>query len=106
MANVGHNMIEKFDSSGQGSVFASFRLAQPVGLAFDSGGDLYAADQFAGRIEKMDSNGNASVFASGMNIPYFIAVQIPEPATWSLLTLGIGVLFGGLGWRHHSSRSV
>jgi hypothetical protein len=32
-----------------------------------------------------------------------VATAVPEPATWSLLTLGIGVLLGGLLRRRRSS---
>jgi DNA-binding beta-propeller fold protein YncE len=82
--------IEKFDSSGNGSVFAS-GLHGPVGLAFDSNGNLYAACYNSGTIEKFDSSGNRSLFASGLGSPGYITV-IPEPATLLLLTLGAVIL--------------
>jgi hypothetical protein len=39
-----------------------------------------------------------------LNGPIFIAVQIPEPATWALLVLGAVTLLDGLRLRHQSSR--
>ncbi len=64
---------------------------EPIGLAFDSSGNLYVANQNDGNngtIGKFDSAGNGTVFASDLNVPYFIAVQVPEPATWTLVVLG------------------
>ena len=83
----GSGTIEKFDSSGNRSTFAT-GLQSPAGLAFDSGGNLYAANYWSGTIEKFDSSGNGFTFASGLNYPNFIAMQVPEPATLLLLTLG------------------
>ena len=85
----GNGTIEKFDSSGNGTIFAS-GLNGPSGLAFDSSGNLFTTNWSTGTIEKFDSSGNRSVFASGLNRPSFIAAQIPEPAT--LLLLGLGGL--------------
>jgi DNA-binding beta-propeller fold protein YncE len=65
-------------------------LGGPLGLAFDSSGDLYVAAFNNGTIEKLDSSGNRSTFASGLNGPTFIATQVPEPAT--LLLFGLGVV--------------
>ncbi len=41
-----YNTIEKFDSNGNGSVFATANsvLDYPLGLAFDKNGNLYAAN--------------------------------------------------------------
>jgi len=98
--------IEKYSSSGTDlGVFANMSrpTAEPIGLAFDSNGNLYVADQNYDTIEKFDSSGNGSIFASGLNIPYFIAIQVPEPTTWSLLGFGIVALLGGLRMRRRSS---
>jgi hypothetical protein len=38
VANYAGGTIEKFDSGGNGTVFATLGLNYPVGLAFDSGG--------------------------------------------------------------------
>ena len=67
----GNGTIDKIDSSGNKSVFAS-GLNKPVGLAFDSRGNLWAAEGGTGgngdgAIDKFDSTGNRSIFASGFN---------------------------------------
>ena len=74
VSNAGNNTIEKFDSSGNGTVFASSGLDWPRGLAFDSAGDLYVANQDNNTIEKFDSSGNGTVFASsGLDMPVGLA---------------------------------
>ena len=59
------NKIEKYNSGGVGSVFTSSGLSQPEGLAFDSLGNLYAANFNFGTntIEKFNPGAVASVFA-------------------------------------------
>jgi sugar lactone lactonase YvrE len=89
------NTIEKFDANGNGSVFASSVLADPVGLAFDGDGNLYVANFQGNTISKFDVSGNGSVFSnSGLNAPTFIALQIPEPAGWTLVMIGVIALTG------------
>jgi DNA-binding beta-propeller fold protein YncE len=44
VANTGNNTIVKFTSGGVASVFANSGLDNPVGLAFDSAGNLYVAN--------------------------------------------------------------
>jgi len=56
--------IMSFDSTGNGVVFAS-GLVGPSGIAFDSSGNLYAANSFTETIDKFDSSGSRTVFASG-----------------------------------------
>jgi len=63
-----HGMIEKFDSSGNSSTFAS-DLRGPAGLAFGSTGNLYAAIWESGTIEVFDSSGNRTTFASKLDRP-------------------------------------
>jgi hypothetical protein len=63
-----------FDSSGQGTAFASSGLDNPYGLAFDSSGNLYAANFGNNTIEKFDFFGNETVFAAaGLNGPVGVA---------------------------------
>jgi hypothetical protein len=52
VSNFGNNTIEKFASGGVGSVFANTGLSGPIGLAFDSTGNLYAANVSDNTIEK------------------------------------------------------
>jgi len=61
--------IEKLDSSGNKSTFASGLGEDPgagSGLAFDSSGNLYASNKANGTIEKFDSSGNRTTFVSGL----------------------------------------
>jgi sugar lactone lactonase YvrE len=96
--------ILKFNSAGQGSVFASSGLNVPLGLGVDRSGSLYAVNLGNSTVEKFTPSGTPSLFAnSGLNSGSFIAVQVPEPATWAMLALGICVVLGGLRLRHRSS---
>jgi len=64
------NMITKFTSGGTSSVFASTNLLGPMGLAFDSNGDLYVSNFSFGNIERYSSNGtDLGTFASGLVNP-------------------------------------
>ena len=77
MANSGNNTIEKFNSSGVGSVFAAASLSNPLDLAFDGSGNLFVsnggAGYYNGTIERFNPSGVGSVFASGLNDPYGLA---------------------------------
>ncbi|HVM60749.1 MAG TPA: NHL repeat-containing protein [Verrucomicrobiae bacterium] len=59
------NTIDKFDSAGNGSVFAtaSSGLSDPDGLALDKNGDLFVAN-FGSNIEEFSPSGSGSVFAA------------------------------------------
>ena len=65
------NTVEKFDTlSGVGTVFATNGLNSPVGLAFDSAGNLYVGKYNSDIVEKFDTNGNSSVFTTtGLSAP-------------------------------------
>lgn len=69
------NTIEKFDSSGQATVFASGGgLDGPSGMAFDSSGNLYVANINNSTIWKYDSNGHGTLFADTyLNDPAYLA---------------------------------
>ena len=64
--------IYEFTPGGIRSTFAS-GLNQPFGLAFDSAGNLFAADQFSGNIYEFTPGGTRSTFASGLNDPAGLA---------------------------------
>jgi len=80
---------------GVSTVFASSisGLNDPCGLAFDSAGYLYVANESNNNIERFDASGVGTLFASsGMNEPNFIAFQpIPEPRAWVLLAWGLAL---------------
>jgi hypothetical protein len=105
VANQGNGTIEKFDSSGNGSVFGNpWGLYKLNGPPFDSSGNLYKATWQG--IYKLDPNGHPSRFDNGLvgvGGTTGIAVQVPEPSTWLLLALGIGAVLGGLRLRRRSS---
>ena len=63
VSNVGNTTVEKFDASGNPSLFSNSGLNSPYGLAFDGTGNLYAANNGANTIEKFDANGVGTVFA-------------------------------------------
>src|SRR5215472_16489310 len=63
--------VYQFTPSGSQSTFAS-GLSHPLGLAFDSAGNLFVAEQFTGnsgtsRIDKFTPYGTRTTFASGFN---------------------------------------
>ncbi len=87
-------------------------MSNPQGLAFDSAGNLYAANAGDSTIVKITPSGAGSVFADPTNgvstDPLFLAFtddagdplplanQVPEPATWALLGLGLPALLGAM----------
>ena len=82
MSNEGNNTIEKFTSSGVGTLFAA-GLNDPRGLAlaFNTTGNLYAANYGNNTIEVFTSSGgvlssNGTVFAStGLDDPTGLAID-------------------------------
>jgi len=81
-------------NGGLGTLFASDPSnLTPNGIAFGSGGNLYVANS-DNNIEEYNTDGIGSVFAtSGLDDPTFIATQIPEPSTWSLLAVSALLLW-------------
>ena len=77
----GNGYIYKFTTNGVRSTFASG--LDPMGLAFDSAGNLFAADFGGGKINKYTPSGAQSTFATGISEPWFLAVQ-PIPYTPTL----------------------
>src|SRR5436853_5779872 len=64
VGNWGNNTITKFDSSGNGTLFASTGLSQPQGLAFDASGSLFVGNSGNNTIMKFDSTGHGTFFAN------------------------------------------
>jgi sugar lactone lactonase YvrE len=89
--NQSSGTIEKFDSSGNRSTFAS-DLNRPQGLAFNSSGNLYAADSGYGTIEKFDSSGNISTFASGLDTPLGLAFDSSSNLYVACFPSGVGTI--------------
>ena len=73
VSNIGTNYVMRFTAGGVGSVFANAG-PQPLGLAFDSAGNLYVGMPSANTIVKFSSTGtNLGVFASSGANPYALA---------------------------------
>jgi sugar lactone lactonase YvrE len=54
------------------SVFVS-GLIEPIGLVFDSFGDLYCSNNSNGTILKITTDGTTTLFASGLSSPNGLA---------------------------------
>jgi hypothetical protein len=81
---------EQFFSLSRRGKTLSLGLIALVCFLFGSVGDL---------IEGYDSSGNLVSLVSLQQSPLFIAVQVPEPATWAMVAMGVGVVLGGLQLR-------
>jgi len=65
------------------------------GLAFNSAGDLFVAEDSSGNIYRFTPSGVKSTFASGLDFPDGLAFQpVPEPSGWKMLGMGALALFG------------
>lgn len=72
--------IEKITPGGVRSVFTTTDLEGPDGLAFDSVGDMYVANQatgFGGKVLKFTPDGADSVVHSSLNTPVAVAFDSP-----------------------------
>jgi DNA-binding beta-propeller fold protein YncE len=88
----GTSTIYKFTSGGTRSTFAS-GLNGPIGLTFDSAGNLFEADWGSGHIYEFTPGGTRTTFASGLSQPSFLAFQpVPEPST--ALLIGFAAIMG------------
>jgi DNA-binding beta-propeller fold protein YncE len=82
--------ISKFDMNGNSTIFTT-NLCYPQGIAFDSKDNVYVAENGNSQIDKFDPSGNRFFLGHVYN-PYYIATQVPEPATLLLLGLGAAML--------------
>jgi hypothetical protein len=68
------NQIYKYDTSGQGTLFASAGLNNPGFLTFSPSGQLYAINRSDHNIVRFDAEGNPTVFANtGIYQPSYLA---------------------------------
>ena len=77
-----NNHVYNFTPSGNQNTFAA-GLNGPLGLGFDSKGNLYKADDYSNSVLKFSPTGAESTFASDVD-PEFLAFQpdvVPEPST-------------------------
>ncbi|HXC36496.1 MAG TPA: PEP-CTERM sorting domain-containing protein [Candidatus Acidoferrales bacterium] len=77
VANTGNNggggSIAEITPDGKQTTFAS--NVDPHGLAFNSAGNLFAADYNSGNIYEFTPAGVQSTFASGLNLPLSLAIN-------------------------------
>jgi hypothetical protein len=78
-------------------VFGDTGFTDPNGLAFDSAGNLFVADEWAGnngQIDEVTPNGTKSLLANDdSGGPSYIAVgPVPEPSSTALLGLAFPAL--------------
>ncbi len=94
VANYADGSIQKFNSSGQGSIFTSTNLLSlPIDLAFDSSGNLYVANHGDRDILKFNTSGIGSVFAYGLeDAANYLADEVPEPSAVLLVGLSLLIL--------------
>ena len=89
--------IFEFTPGGVRSTFAT-GLFQPIGLAFNSAGDLFEADVGSGNIFEFTPGGVRSTFATGLNGPAWLAfgparASVPDSgATVMLFGAALGML--------------
>ena len=66
-----------------------------MGIAFDSVGNLYAANWGNNTIERFTSGGDRSVFATTSGGPAELAITVPEPV--SVGVMGVAALLAAVG---------
>jgi WD40 repeat protein len=85
--------IYKVNSLGNATLFANTDLSDPAAMAFDADGDLFVVNGNNKTIAEFNSQGNGSIFATESYSMNAIAI-VPEPATWTILALGVGAIIG------------
>lgn len=101
--SINDGSIYKFAPDGTRTTFASG--LDPIGLAFDNSGDLFAADYGSDTVYKYAADGTRSIFAQGVvgHGVFWLAFQVPEPSVGAILGTGALVLL--LRYRPDSKRS-
>ena len=107
-ADLGNNRVRKVNGtgtittvagagsygfSGDGGPATSAELAQPTGVAVDSSGDLYIADNSNNRVRKVDSSGTITTVVGGG----ISGLGDGGPATAAQLNQPVGVAVDGSG---------
>ncbi len=98
VANQLGNTVQQFNSEGVPlGTFASTGLKDPFALTFDAAGDLYISNQSGGAIRRYSACGTdlgtfAVVPAAFANPVGLAFLPVPEPASVSILLLGVGII--------------
>ncbi len=67
-------------------------LRRPIGLAFDSAGDLYAVNYEGAGVTRITPDGVESIFTTTSTSPRYIAIRsdpVPEPSALALSAMGV-----------------
>ena len=91
---TGCGTIGEFGSGETGLVFNS-GMYHPEGLGSGCVGNPHTT-HYSKTIQKFDLSGSKSAFASNSANSFGVAVQIPEPSSALLVSIGLLVLGGGL----------
>lgn len=98
VANQQGNTVQCYSADGISlGTFASVGLKDPFALAFDASGDLYISNQAGGAIRRYSASGEdlgtfAVVPGAFPNPVGLVFLPVPEPATVSILTVGLGFI--------------
>lgn len=68
-----NNSIEKYDSGGIGTVFATTGTAYLEGLAFDAASNLWVTDEYNGLVQERNAGGTLTTFAAPGHNPHGLA---------------------------------
>ena len=103
VADPTDNEIYRFSPTGANpDVFASMGMNDPVGIAFDSAGNLFVANFGGSTVREFSATGtDLGNYATGLSSPFGLAFRpeaagVPEASSLITALLGIGLPGAGL----------